>query len=289
MSLLTELEKDIVRFTDAIGLMNPKSSSRYDTLGETVFPDWLGGCRIGDLPAIMADPYTQELVSVKCNHCETMIECRRIVSPFVACDSCIERIQHDEKINMYAGYWKQVCPANYRETNIHREGFPLAIWKEVQQLDKATPGQSFFLYGPTEAGKTRVAFLLLKQALLRGERVGVLWPEKISTLKTHFKTDVFDHYASYDRLLLDDTLLTACRESEMVDLVKMLVDVRMREKRPMILTSQIGEEGVQDGKQYGEVKSTDLERIAALMRRLRETCTVVPFVKAVPAPGEMPF
>lgn len=254
------------------------------------------GCSMDVFSLMMEQPDSNNLVSIRCRYCGEPIQCRYVMSPFVSCDKCIEDVLYKQRIEFYREYWERVCPINYRETNVHfkadrpdQSDFPLAIWEEYRLIDKAKPGQNFFLYGPSGTGKTRVAFLLLKAALLRGNRVGVLWPEKLSTLKTSFKTDVFDHYANYDVLLLDDALLTACKESDMVDSLKMIVDVRMREKRPMIFTSQIGETGVQDGKQYGEVKSSDLERIAALMRRLREACTVISFAKAIPKDGEQPY
>ena len=139
-------------------------------------------------------------------------------------------------------------------------------------------------------GKTRLALLMIRRAMMKNKWVGVLWPEKLRSLTQGFDNTTFDHYAAYDVLLMDDPLLTACRESKLVDAVKMLVDVRMREKRPTIFTSQIGtEEELSDGKEFKEAKAADMERIKATLRRIKDSCKVITFAKAVPADGEAAF
>lgn len=272
-----QLAADINRLAAVIGTMAPRRNANYDTVAG-VRMEFLD-CNIYEFTNAFNSPEGQALVTVKCRHCDEMIECRKIVSPFVACDPCIARVTREHKVKMYREYWEQVCPENYRDTKIDHPNFPLAIWKDVKAQDKATSSQSWFCFGPSGEGKTRVAFLLLKAALFRGQRVGVLWPEKLSTLKSRFDTKTIDRYAEYDVLLCDDTLLTACLDSALVGAVKELCDMRMRHKRPTIWTSQIGEAEVAAGKQYGDAKPADIERIAALMRRLRESCTVVSFAK----------
>ena len=266
-------------------------SDRYRTIRSLEHKEMdFFGCSISNLAAVLADPYSQEVIEAKCHHCDTMLQCRRIVSPFVACDPCIEKHVHDEKMKRYQKYWEHVCPERFRETDLNHVEFPKAIYAELKQLMTANPSQSFFLYGPTGSCKTRLGMLLLKRALLNDRHVGVLWPEKLATLKESFgETKTFDRYAEYETLLLDDTLLTACREPKLTETLKQLVDVRMRHNRPFIITSQIGEEGFKSGKEFGELKEADIERISALVRRLREECKVVSFAKAAPKKGESAF
>lgn len=284
-----QLARDINRFAGLVGNLNPTRTVAYDSIATTRM-DFLD-CSMVEFVNAFSSAEGQETIRIKCRHCETMIECRRIVSPFVACDPCIARVKNEQLVKMYKEYWEQdhVCPANYRNTDTKHADFPKAIWADLKAKDKATPDQSYFLFGPSGTGKTRVAFLLLKAALFRGKKVGVLWPEKLEMLKSRFDTRTMDRYAEYDTLLLDDTLLTACLDSKLVNSVKELVDIRMRNKRPMIVTSQIGGNEVKGGKQFGEAKAADIERVDALIRRLREACHVTSFAKAAPGAGESTF
>jgi DNA replication protein DnaC len=255
------------------------------------------GCSVGQLPALIADPHSQEVVTVKCNdgrhrraRCDTDITCTHIVSVFVACDACREKAISDEANERHRKYWEAVCPERYRLTDLNHADFPKAIYGDCRKLMADNPSQSFFLYGPTGTCKTRLGMMLLKRALHADNRVGVLWPEKLATIKESFgETRTFDRYADYDTLLMDDTLLTACREPKLTEALKQLIDVRMRHNRPFIITSQIGEEGFKSGKEYGELKDADIERIDALIRRLREECRVVSFAKPEPKAGETAF
>lgn len=246
----------------------------------------LFGCSMSNLVDILASPEANDIEEAKCHHCDTMVECRRIVAPFVACDECIKKHDNEEKRKRYLKRWESICPERFRTTDLNHADFPKAIYAKAKAED---PGKSLFLYGPSGACKTRVAFLLLKQAILRDQLVGVLWPERLSSLKTNFETTTFDRFAEYELLLLDDVLLTACREPRLLDTVKQLIDVRMRHNRPSIITSQIGEEGIKSGKEFGELKTADIERIDALVRRLRQDCTVISFAKADPQPGQSAF
>jgi len=247
------------------------------------------GCDMATLARVIASPEAQALVTVKCHHCERMLETTKINSAFVACDECIERHTYKEKMKRYRAFWEATVPERYRETDLNHADFPKAIWEELKATDTANPGGSYFLFGPTGTGKSRLAVLLLKQALLRDQHIGILWPEKLSTLKSSWETTTFDKYAAYDVLLFDDTLLAACREAKLVEVLKQLVDVRMRHNRPIIVTSQIGEAGVVSGKEYGDAKEADIERIGALIRRLREYCKVIPMAKVIPAEGQEIF
>ena len=282
------LEQSITRLADCIGHLSPKRWGRYNEIDRVRFEmPRMPGMNLHTLTALLSLPEANEIVTATCNHCPQELQCRRIVAPFVACDACIERKKIEDQTERQRDYWATVCPKGFQATDLEFVGndvtpaFPKAIYAELVAHQKANPNQNYFFYGPTGTAKTRVSMLLLKRALtLQNRRVGVLWPEKLSTLKPTFDTNAFDHYANYDVLLMDDSLLSACREPRLLDTVKQLIDVRMREDRPFIVTSQIGqEEEIKEGKEFGDAKTADIERIKALMRRLRETCKVVSFAK----------
>lgn len=299
------LEQSLVRLTDVIGNLNPKRWGKHDEFDRVKFElprmPWMNVHTLATLTVppgpdaqeaqIQAYQTAQEIVAAKCNHCQADLQCRRIVSPFVACDACIEKHTTDEKMKRYQRYWESICPERYRATQTDHKDFPGPIYNELRKIQKENPSQSFFLYGPTGSCKTRVGMLLLKRAMLADGYVGVLWPEKLATLRESFgETRAFDHYANFHTLLLDDTLLTACREPKLTETLKQLIDVRMRHNRPFIITSQIGsEEDIAGGKEFGEAKAADLERIKALLRRFREECKVVNFAKVEPKAGEASF
>lgn len=241
----------------------------------------LANCPVGifDVPLfqlndIITCDHSQEQVQATCNHCSTIITCARIVAPFVSCDPCIERIKREQEMEKVRAYWTHVCPARFRETNPKHPDFPRAVYARVQSLDL---GKSLFLYGPTGTGKTRVGVLRLKAAVLKGKRVKIVWSEQIENYRGYTAEARFDNLSAFDMVLLDDPLITACRDPKLADTLKHLVDILMRHERPFIVTSQIGEDDFLSGNTYGDLKPSDRERGAAIMRRLKEYCEVVPF------------
>lgn len=279
------LPQSITRLADVVGLLNPRGSQRAREVA-TVPMDFFG-TSMEHLAAIIASPHAQEEVEAKCHHCDAMLTTKRIIAPFVACPDCIARHEQEERLKRNRSYWKTICPERFRDTDTAHADFPKAIWDAVKRDDAG--GQSYFLIGPSRKGKTRVAFLLLMRAMMRDQFVGVLWPERIQSLKSNFDTVIFDRMAAYDVLLFDDALLTACRDPKQLETIKQLLDVRMRHNRPSIFTSQIGEAGVRSGKEFGDLKEADLARIDALIKRLREDCKIISFAEATPEPGEAAF
>lgn len=282
------LAQSINRLADVMGGLSPRRWGRHDEIDRIRMDvPGIGPLDMHTLAALVAHPEANEIVTAKCNHCERTVETRRIVAPVVACDACLEKKTAAARMDRYRKYWEHVCPAAYRTTDLEKIPQGKAAYREAKKLlapqvdgngeQVISPIPSFFLFGPTGTGKTRVAFLLLKLCLLRDQSIGVLWPEQLPRLRNNFDHSAFDRAAGYDVLLLDDSLLTACREPKLVEVLKQLVDVRMRENRPMIFTSQIGGEGMETGKEYGEATQADLQRVEALIRRLRETCKVIPF------------
>jgi hypothetical protein len=289
------LETSIVRLTDAIGTLSPRRWGKHAEIDRVSFElpslPWMNCHTLAELVQL---PEANEVITTKCNQCGEVLTCRRIVAPFVACDSCIKNAKDAAALERHRKHWERVCPDLYRKTDTKHADFPASVWAGIKASYDADSRQSFFFYGPSGSAKTRTAMLLLKRALLRQDcHVEVIWPEKLNRL-TERAFDggetYFDRMAKVGLLLLDDALLTACREPKLMDALKLLIDARMRSELPTVVTSQIGsEDDLKDGKEYGEAKAADLERIKALLRRLREKFRVVSFAKAEPKEGESVF
>ena len=248
------------------------------------------GCSVNQFAELLRSPEANEVITTQCTRCGTELQCTRFISNFVGCDYCIEKFLTEEKMQSARKYWETVCPERFRSTLLEHPDFPKSIYLDAKKrfIDLGFK-KSVFLIGQTGAAKTRVGFLLLKQALLANLNVGVLWPEDIPKLRTNFDSVTFDKYANYAILLVDDALMTACREPKQSDLLKQLIDVRMRHERATIFTSQVGSEAFKGGKEYGELSAADLERVDAIMRRLREDCFIVNFATPVTTKDEEHF
>lgn len=258
-------------------------------------PDLFGGIQISQMPAFWELKSSRQRVSITCNDgrhkrplCATLVECAAIVSPFVACDVCIARELKDQNDKRNAEYWEHVCPEKYRKTDTKFAGFPTEIYR---RLKEEFVGKGLFLFGPSDMFKTRVGMLMLKRALLEGKRVQVLWPDDIQSLRQGFDSSM-DRFAGYDMLLLDDPLLAVSKEPKLIEVLRQLIDIRVRHERPFIVTSQIGhEDELVKAQAYGEAKGADVERIKSLLKRFRQDCEIVSFAQAVPVAGsgDLPF
>lgn len=296
------MEQQVARLADAIGTLKPSAAQRRDGhISACPLDEISPGLTVAGLAYLHNHPDhpLMQMVEVTCHGIPdgqtsrkpcpdgAKFMCREFFAEVTVCDGCHATYLEQERMGRMKKAWEHLCPAGFRDTDKTHAGFPKA---QAAQLKEWDGGKSLFLFGPTGHGKTRLAMLMLKRVMLRGMIVGVLWPEKLRSLVQGYDNTTFDHYTTHDVLLMDDVLLTACRESKLVDAVKMLLDVRMRNNKATIFTSQIGtEEEIAGGKEFGEAKSADLERIKAILRRLRETCTVVSFAEAVAVQGEGEF
>lgn len=269
---LSETVRSTERLADAVGSLSPRRDSRFKSIYD---------CDVGifDVPMnsladLISCDYSQEQVEAKCRHCSTVVKCARIVSPFVACDPCIKRIKEQQEMERTREYWYRVCPEQFRTTDINHPKFHKGAYARVKAVD---PGKSLFLHGPSGAGKTRIGMLRLKSAVLRGMSVKVVWPEQLESFKGYNAEAKLENLATFDMVLMDDPLLTACREPKLADTLKHLIDILMRHQKPFIVTSQIGEDDFLSGNTYGDLKASDRERGFAIMRRLKENCEVISF------------
>lgn len=268
------LARSITRFADAIGQLNPRRGGRILEIGQMQEIQAFAGI------SRIANP--NEMHDAACPHCNAVVPVANVVLQVAAdswaCDACREKAAKADRNSKAVKAWERVCPELYRQTDVNHADFPKAVLDEVLAGD---PSQSLFLYGPTGACKTRMAMRIIRSHIIRGQSVAVIWPHQLRQLQQGYDNSRFEDAEAVDVLLLDDALLTACRESRLVDTVKMVVDARMMRMKRTIITSQIGtEDDLKDGKEFGEAKASDLERIRALLRRIREKFRIVPLVKA---------
>lgn len=230
------------------------------------------------------DHPAKELIPGNCSVCQCELEVIRLFQALTACDACRAKSDHDEALKRAEKHWKAMCPPAYRETSKEHPDFPKGAFATLNDWKGQ---QSLFLYGPSRAGKTRAAMLLLKRAMLKGHHVGVLWPEQLKAVKfARDNLETMNKLAMYDVLLLDDALLTGAANDSISEYLKDLVDLMIRQEKRFIITSQIGGDDYREAaKKYHNLAMSDIERIEALIKRIEETCRVVPFATATPAAG----
>jgi DNA replication protein DnaC len=259
-----------------------------------------GLARVGDQPVFsgLAWLYNhpehelmQEIETDCSQACGEKVTCKRLFAGQTACDACRKKWEEAAQLDRAKKHWEMICPEGFRDTNKGHEDFPKAQYEQT----KAWAGESsLFLYGEPRTGKTRLAMLLLKRALLRGKWVGVLWPWDFAAIKNSRDTlEKLKEYGAYDVLLLDDVLLSGARDERLSGWLKELLEYMIQRKRQWILTSNVGgDDYLEQAKKFsddGKLSASDEARIKALLGRLRENSTVVPFAKAVAAAGESVF
>lgn len=203
------------------------------------------------------------------NHCTATIRVSRMFAAASACDSCRAAWEERERMERARYHWEKICPARYREHDQEHACFARAQWKQLQAW---SGGTSLFFYGPKRTGKTHLAMMMLKRALVRGGKsVGILWPEKLERINPRFeKEDPVELWGRYDVLLLDDALITA-KSAQQASFLKNLIDYLMRHGRRFIITSQVGgDDYIEHIKSNGSRVEEDTAE--ALIGRIREEC-----------------
>lgn len=248
---------------------------------------------IADLAAAKNDP-TNPLhcgIKVKCSQgCGAEMWVTALTAMFgCACEPCIDKALKKAALEKAKGYWESICPPAFRDTDKKHNEFPTSQYE-------ATKGfcgeESMLFYGPSRTGKTRLAMMLIKRCLVRyNRRVGVMWPEQLKAVKGLRDTlELVEKWGSFEVLLLDDALLSGAHDERVTDFLKDLLDYRMRYKRHHIITSQVGSEDYkQQADKFDNMTKADEARIDALLKRVKETSRVVPFVPVEPKEGEEAF
>lgn len=266
-----------------------------DRIGELSLPDgYLGGVSFHTLASLRPDSEAMARVSVRCATCGPGCEGWVVDVPYffaglTSCGPCIAAKNKEAQLQRAKAYWEEICPKEYRDTDRNHPGFPTPQYNATANW---LGEDSLFLFGPSGKGKTRLAMLLLKRCLVRGSKyVGILWPEILRSVKSNQRTLEFvERWGKYDVLLADDSLLTAAGDHRITESFKDILDLRMRHQRRTIITSQIGGDDVDEQlKKFGKETKADRELAAALVRRLRETCRVIPFAAPEAQPGQQNF
>jgi len=232
--------------------------------------------QLSDLTDPKAHPELQEWIKFECRFCGREMEATRLAQAFgTCCDSCREARETKEKRELCGAAWQDICPASYRDRDMKDPRFPAAAWDKVKLWSRQ---KSLFLLGPSGVGKTWVALETLKRCLWKGLSVGVVWPEQMEAVK--FSRDPMRFITDNNQyvLMLDDCVMAAARSEASLDALRNLIDVRMRNRMPFIITSQVGGAALEEHiDKYDRGTGVDRAKLEALLRRLRQECEVVEF------------
>jgi len=248
----------------------------------------LGGIALGDFAQMRHQPQCEamQLVEHECSQgCGTKLLTAAFFAPLTCCEPCKAKALEEDRIAKARLYWEATCPPSFRDTDTNHPSWPKAQYAATRNWKGE---ESLLLYGPTGVGKTRLAMWLIKRCLLQNNsHVGVIWPYELKAVR-HEREIInwVKKWGRYDVLLLDDPLQGAA-DSRITDALKDLIAYRQDWKRPCIFTSQIGgDDYEQQAAKFGKETNADKEVIAALMRRIRETCKVISFTEAKPTTAE---
>jgi DNA replication protein DnaC len=244
--------------------------------------DTLCGISLAGLAALIDPTHpANKIVTAKCTRCDATFPMPLFFSKCSACDDCRAKYLEADRLAACKDVWEEVCPPGFRNTDLKHADFPKAQWSELKEW---TGSESLFFYGPSRQGKTRLALLMLKRAMLYGNKsIAALWPEDVDGVRHERDTrSLVIKWGSRDVLLLDDCLLSGATDERVSTFLKNLLDYRMRMNRHHIITSQVGSDDYKEqAAKFGKFTKSDEARIEALFARIRETCRVVPFVKPV--------
>ena len=254
--------------------------------------DEVGGVTIAGLAAAHNDtthPFNQT-VTIECHICRAVsYETPALFAGQTCCDDCREKAMKEQQLEKVKTYWLAICPPAFQETDKNHPDFPKASYAATRDW---LGGDSLLLYGPSRTGKTRLAVWLLKRCLVRNSaHVGILWPEQLKHVKyAHDRLELIEKWGRYDVLLMDDALLTGAQDERITDWLKDLIDYRIRFKRPIVITSQVGSDDYREQMdKFENATKADKARVEALLRRVKEICRVVSFAPAVMGPNEQGF
>lgn len=203
--------------------------------------------------------------------CTARFTCSRFFAPLTACDDCRAAWEERDRMDKARAYWQKVCRPAYRDTDRTHADFPKA---QYASLSKWHGESSLFLHGPKRTGKTRVAMMMAKRALLRGYTVGVLYPDVLDRInpQSFDKENPVETWGRFDVLVLDDALLTA-KTVRLAGFLKHLVGYIMEHNRRFILTSQVsGNDYVEHINRDDKASHVDSDTAEALIGRIREAC-----------------
>ena len=221
-----------------------------------------------------------EATAITCAECGTLFELPyATLAKFVrVCPTCSERHAFEDQRQavlsakrLRAERWRNICPQEFLESSAHRLPHP----DRLERLLKWRYGpRGLMLHGPTGAGKSRCAWLLLKREFEAGRTVGALNSTAGLTYAAKYgdsATEVarwIDRLTGVDLALLDDVF--KCKLTDSFEAaVFTIINERTEHRLPIMVTTQ------DTGRTLLERLSPD--RGEALVRRLREFCEDFPF------------
>jgi hypothetical protein len=217
------------------------------------------------------------MVEGHCNRCNAPIG--QVVASMkdgICCDPCVEKWEHNRKIEACREFWKTFCPKLYADTDTQHPDF-LRIWPLVASHDD--PRQNLILCGSTGACKTRAMMHRLKLCLLKGNSVGVLWADALDDAIESRKMSKLREACLEPAVLgIDDFLTSGSAFENVTKFLKGLIDIRLRDGKTTIITTQLKARDVEgDSDKFGNRTKADQERVNAIIRRLRGEFKTVDF------------
>ena len=194
----------------------------------------------------------------------------------ICCDDCCEKYDREKRMEHLREYWEGFCPTLYRSTEPDHPDFA-RVWPLVKNYKDLK--QNLILCGSTGLCKTRAAMHRLKFCVLAGHSVQVLWADELGIAVEERKTaKFFREFKSARVLLIDDFLTSGSAYENVTASLKGLLDVRIREGRTTIITTQLHARDISgDSNKFGNETKADKERINAIIRRLRGEFSMIDF------------
>lgn len=227
--------------------------------------------------------------------CGAMFQVMKFFESVTGCDECVAKAIEDSRIERCRKHWEDACPERYRKTDLKHEHFPKAqheLTKDWVYLDEPTGPddkrseqarwqlrRSLFFFGPSGSGKTRLAFVLLKRAMLYGgKNIGVMFDDDLNAAKSNRERALaVKEWSRFDVLLLDDALMTGAQDEATTSFLKSLLEKIMAREKHVIITSQISRAEYEEqlrkfDSSTRKTTAADEQRAIALWRRIKEMC-----------------
>ena len=192
------------------------------------------------------------------------------------CDECIEAYEatvNDEKL---AEQWRGVVPPQFIHTDINHPDFNITAYQKMRAVPFG--GKSMVLVGETGRCKTRSMIYYTKIAFSRGSSFRILWPEEFKEeAYKKAKLQWLKNMTAYDIVACDDLFTAGAASETVADLIKDLIDRRMRYNKQTIITSQLSAKEIKaDASKWSSHTGAEGKRVDAILRRLRDF-EVIPF------------
>lgn len=215
-------------------------------------------------------------MKTSCRICGKALEVEGpLLGDTVVCDQCIADYERTTAVEEARRKWRLLCPPDFQRTDLRHPEFNSPAWHILQQID---PTRNVILLGATGRCKTRMALERIKRALLAGRSCSVIWPEEIRELAGSHSRQLawLQLQSSFDLVLLDDPFFAGVASESTSELLKDLLDRRLRWARSTLLTTQINAEEFRgDAAKFRGHTASEARRIDAIIRRIRGQFAVV--------------